>query len=340
MGPDAKSTKNEKVSWRWSVREVTRSVLLNLGKPSMTANSYRALGPPGPGATRGPPRARAATPQGHVGRGGDAHAQPGLQAAVLLRHPEAAPVLQRDEGLVGEARSELPEEAALEVGQHAVHVYQHPESAAPRPARRPAPPRRPRGPGRAAGPPRAPAAQPDHGPCRALAAGTGDMTAGGDTVRRGRGMRRMHTRQGARGMRDCAQGGVRAGVQGCAGPGARGMRGARGARGARARRLRPQSEAAAFLSLKGHAPAEAGRRGGAWRTALGPGISARPFSQDPGPGLALPRRARPVCLRGFYWALTESAAWTKPCRPETYILKGETDKKHKNLQKRPNSLRQ
>ena len=97
---------------------------------------------------------RESSPRATRARGGDAHAQPGLQTAVLLRHPEAAPVLQRDERLVGEARAELPEEAALEVGQHAVHVHQHSQGAASRPTRRPAPPCRPR---RAAGPPRAPA---------------------------------------------------------------------------------------------------------------------------------------------------------------------------------------
>ena len=191
---------------------------------------------------------RGATPRATRARGGGAHAQPGLQAVVLLRHPEAAPVLQRDEGLVGEARAELPEEAALEVGQHAVHVHQHPQGAAGRPARRPAQPSGPRRHRCAAGPPRAPAAQPDHGPWRALAANTGAMSAGGDTADRGADV-------GGAGCGERARGRGRAGCVGRAGLGAR------GARGARARRLKPQSEAAASPPLKGPALAEAGPRG-------------------------------------------------------------------------------
>lgn len=194
---------------------------LNFDKPPMTV-SERGAAPSDLPRTlpykRGAPRLRARPTQGRAGsrprarRGagrerrrpgagpGDAHAQPGLQAAILLRHPEAAPVLQRDEGLVGKARAELPEKAALEVGQHAVHVHQHPQGAAARPAHtpagRPASPRRAR---RAARPPRTPAANPDHGPARSLApdAGRGDITARSQKPA-GRGARGV---QGARARR-------------------------------------------------------------------------------------------------------------------------------------------
>lgn len=118
-----------------------------------------------------PPQEGGGPRAGTAARAGDAHAQPGLQAAVLLRHPEAAPVLQCDEGLIREARAELPEKATLEVGQHAVHVHQHPQGSAAhrasRPARPPAPRRRDPS---DAGPRRTPAAQPDHGLLHSLVA--------------------------------------------------------------------------------------------------------------------------------------------------------------------------
>lgn len=236
---------------------------------------------------------REASPRGTRARGGDAHAQPGLQAAVLLRHPEAAPVLQRDEGLVGEARAELPEEAALEIGQHAVHVHQHSQGAASRPTRRPAPPCRPR---RAAGPPRAPTAQPDHGPRRALAAGTGAMTAGEDTAGLGAG-------RGARGVRG-AHG--RARRRGRAGYG----RGARGAGGKSAQAPAPE-RGCGFAALKGNRADRGGPEGrgledGPGRWAV-PAASAVPGSAlAPSPGilrlgslLQLPQRgwSRPVSQR-------------------------------------------
>lgn len=48
----------------------------------------------------------------------------------MLRHPEAPPVLQGNVGFVGVPGPELLEEASLEVGQHPIHVHQHPQSPA------------------------------------------------------------------------------------------------------------------------------------------------------------------------------------------------------------------
>lgn len=227
---------------------------------------------------------REASPRATSARGGDAHAQPGLQTAVLLRHPEAAPVLQRDEGLVGEASAELPEEAALEVGQHAVHVHQHSQGAAGRPTRRPAPPCWPR---RAAGRPRAPAAQPDHGPRRALAAGTGAMTAGEDTAVPGPGAGRV----------GCGELTERARRRGRAGYG----RGARGAGGKSAQAPAPE-RGCGFAALKGTRADRGGPEGRGLEDSPGrwvvPGAFAVPGSPlAPSPGtlglgslLQLPQR--------------------------------------------------
>ena len=62
--------------------------------------------------------------------------QVGAQRPVLLVREEAAALLQRHVQLPGEPLEEAPQQAGLEVRQHAVHVHQHPHG--PRaPRRRP-----------------------------------------------------------------------------------------------------------------------------------------------------------------------------------------------------------
>lgn len=123
-------------------------------------------------------RPRFPLPRGTAEGPAGAHAQPRLQTSVLLRHPEAAPVLQRHEGQVREARAELPEEAALKVRQHAVHVHQHPQGAAARTA--------PLIPDRSAAGTRAATAQPEHLP-----------VCSSPWVRGRRSLRRGHGRAGS-----------------------------------------------------------------------------------------------------------------------------------------------
>lgn len=86
------------------------------------------------GVTHHPPCTHKRTAALH-GSQGDAqtHAQLSCQAPVLLRHPEAPPVLQGNVGLVGIPGPELLEESSFEVGQDPIHVHQH--------AQRPAGPR-------------------------------------------------------------------------------------------------------------------------------------------------------------------------------------------------------
>lgn len=62
--------------------------------------------------------------------GSTTHTQLWSQVPVLLRHPETPPVLQGNVGLVRVPGPEFLEEASLEVGQHPVHVHQHPQSPA------------------------------------------------------------------------------------------------------------------------------------------------------------------------------------------------------------------
>lgn len=91
---------------------------------------------------------RESSPRATRARGGDAHAQPGLQTAVLLRHPEAAPVLQRDERLVGKrARNFLrkPPSKSASTPSMSTSTRRARPAGPPDAQRRPAGPAAPRG---------------------------------------------------------------------------------------------------------------------------------------------------------------------------------------------------
>lgn len=105
---------------------------------------------------------REASPRATSARGGCSR-QPGLQTVVPFDTQKPRRPSSAMKGWSGK-RARNFQEAALEVGQHAVHVHQHPRRA--RPAGLPDARAALLACRRAAGRPRAPAAQPDHGPRR------------------------------------------------------------------------------------------------------------------------------------------------------------------------------